>query len=146
MWRFWVSWGQWGPWWWKGHEGKSRGWRLGSSVLFRLDSKEHAQEDGLRTTAPLSQEPEWFSEGLGSRRRQKKQRRGSEGPWAQACPGHEEKAGWPPTRVTSSPSICQHWGPHLRSVSAPGEHVCLWTIHVLPFCPGECGHLCVPLN
>ena len=48
--------------------------------MFRLDSKEHAQEDGLRTTAPLSQEPEWFSEGLGSRRRQKKQRRGSEGP------------------------------------------------------------------
>ena len=48
--------------------------------MFRLDSKEHVQEDGLRTTAPLSQEPEWFSEGLGSRRRQKKQRRGSEGP------------------------------------------------------------------
>ena len=26
-------------------------------------------------------------------------------------------------------------------MSAPGEHVCLRTIHVLPFCPGECGHL-----
>lgn len=59
---------------------KSRGWRLGSSVLFRLDGKECAQEDGLRMRAPLSQGPEWFSEGLGSQRRQKLQRRGSKGP------------------------------------------------------------------
>ena len=131
MWRFWVSWGQWGPWWQKEHEGKSRGWRLGSLVLFRLDGKERAQKDGLRMTAPLSQEPEWFSEGLGLQKRQKKQKKCSKGalspglPWA-----------WGEGRVASDKS--DQLSVQVSALGAPPEvsvgagRACLFVDHPCP--------------